>query len=429
MTRPKFGVALAGGGPLGAIWELGALAALDEALIGLDLVDCDVFVGVSSGAFIAAGLANGLAPRTMREIFVERESVKNPFEPERLLRPAIDEYLGRAGMLPQLVANAARRYVEAPRARGFLETWQELARALPTGLFDNAPIGDYLEILLSDQGRSNDFRRLDRQLFVVATDLDTSEAVAFGSHGWDDVPISRAVQASTALPGLYPPVNIHGRSFVDGALMKTLHASVALEAGADLLFCVNPLVPFDAAAAARRSHRKRISIAEQGLPAVMSQTFRSIIHSRMKVAMSRYRHEYPDADILLFEPRRDDAEMFFTNIFSYAERRRLSENAYQAMRADLRRRSDELGPILARHGIGLDRSILADTGRTLDAPAPQLDTRGAQALQQATSQLGRTLDELSVFLEGTLHLQHGVKAPSSRALADQPDGTTSRDVA
>jgi predicted acylesterase/phospholipase RssA len=309
-------------------------------------------------------------------------------------------------MFPHLVAKAARRYVEAPRSQGFLETWQELARALPTGLFDNAPIGDYLAKLLSSEGRCNDFRKLSRHLFIVATDLDTSEAIAFGSPGWDDVPISRAVQASTALPGLYPPVNIHGKSFVNGALMKTLHASVALEAGADLLFCINPLVPFDAAAAARRSHRKRVSIAERGLPTVLSQTFRSIIHSRMSVAMKRYQHEYPHADILLFEPRRDDAEMFFTNIFSYAERRRLSEHAYQAMRDDLRQRSNELAPILARHGLGLDQAILADTRRTLDATVPQIDARSTQALQKATSQLGETLDELGFILEQTLPPQH-----------------------
>ncbi|MGA2568759.1 MAG: patatin-like phospholipase family protein, partial [Pseudolabrys sp.] len=62
MTRRRRGVALAGGGPLGAIWEIGALVALDEALLGLDLADADIYVGVSSGSFIAAGLANGMTP-------------------------------------------------------------------------------------------------------------------------------------------------------------------------------------------------------------------------------------------------------------------------------------------------------------------------------------------------------------------------------
>ena len=61
--RPgKMGIALAGGGPLGGIYEIGALVALEKALKGLTLTDLDVYVGVSSGAFIAAGLANGIGP-------------------------------------------------------------------------------------------------------------------------------------------------------------------------------------------------------------------------------------------------------------------------------------------------------------------------------------------------------------------------------
>jgi NTE family protein len=60
--KPKVALALAGGGPLGAIYEIGALCALDEALEGLDFTALDHYVGVSAGGFIAAGLANGMSP-------------------------------------------------------------------------------------------------------------------------------------------------------------------------------------------------------------------------------------------------------------------------------------------------------------------------------------------------------------------------------
>ncbi len=95
VTRRKRGIALAGGGPLGSIWEIGALVALDEALLGIDFADCDVYVGVSSGSFIAAGLANGISPREMHRMFIESETADDPFEPELLLRPAVGEYLRR----------------------------------------------------------------------------------------------------------------------------------------------------------------------------------------------------------------------------------------------------------------------------------------------------------------------------------------------
>lgn len=111
--------------------------------------------------------------------------------------------------------------------------------------------------MFSRPGRTNDFRKLKCRLFLVATDLDSGESIAFGADGNDTVPISTAVQASAALPGLFPPVEINGRHYVDGALIKTLHASVALKDGADIVFCINPLVPFDADLAARRNLTER----------------------------------------------------------------------------------------------------------------------------------------------------------------------------
>jgi NTE family protein len=396
MTRGMRGVALAGGGPLGAIWEIGALVALDEALLGLDLADVDVYVGVSSGSFIAAGLANDIRPRAMHRMFIESEAADDPFEPELLLRPALKEYLQRLASLPQLMVSATRRYLEAPGA--FFESFQALTRALPTGVFDNAGINDYLAKLFAAPGRTNDFRRLRHKLFLVATDLDSGETVPFGGRGWNDVPIARAVLASAALPGLFPPVEIHGRYYIDGALMRTLHASVALRAGAELLICINPLVPFNADLAARRTGKKPVSLVRSGLPAVLSQTFRAIIHSRMQVGMGRYRKEFPKADVLLFQPSRDDSDMFFTNVFSYSARRRLSEHAYQQTRADLRRRSKALEPILARHGIRLDRAVLADKSRTLARSTGAIRRAGAGMLGRTVIQLDRTLDDLGALL-------------------------------
>jgi predicted acylesterase/phospholipase RssA len=333
----------------------------------------------------------------MYRMFIESEAADDPFGPELLLRPAVGEYLQRLATLPQLFASAARRYIEAPWSNGFFESFQQLARALPTGVFDNAGIGNYLARLFSAAGRTNDFRRLKHRLFLVATDLDSGRVVPFGARGFANVPISQAVLASAALPGLFSPVEIRGRNYVDGALMKTLHASVALREGAKLLFCVNPLVPFNADAAARQEHGKRISIARAGLPAVLSQTFRSIIRSRMQVGMDRYRTDFPDADVLVFEPQPADSEMFFTNVFSYSARRRLSEHAYQRTRADLRRRYRELEPILARHGVSLDRAVLDDKTRTLRRLAGQ--RARATALGLAVHELEHTLDQLSRALK------------------------------
>src|SRR5271157_2646396 len=255
----KVGIALAGGGPLGAIYEIGAL---EKALKGLTLTDLDVYVGVSSGAFVAAGLANGIAPSEMHAMFILDRSHHDPFEPGLLLRPAFGEFARRLMRMPELMQAAAFAYFGATPTRGFIESFMRLTRGLPNGLFDNGAIASYLERLFSQPGRTDDFRKLGRQLFIVATELDSGKSAPFGSPGLDHVPISEAVKASAALPGLYPPARIEGRDYVDGAMKKTLHASVALKAGAKLLICINPLVPYDADLAARAG-AKPVRLAER----------------------------------------------------------------------------------------------------------------------------------------------------------------------
>jgi predicted acylesterase/phospholipase RssA len=396
--RLRAGLALAGGGPLGAVYEIGALNALADCLRGVDLNGLDVYVGVSSGAFLAAGLANGIRPVELSRMFIESDSAFEPFDPSILLKPALREYAQRALSVPPLVLNSLWRYVSDSDGLSLLGSIQRLGRAIPTGVFDGGAIDHYLRQLFTRAGRTNDFRELPHHLFVVATDLDSGHPVEFGAAGHDAVPISTAVQASAALPGLFPPVEIDGRHYVDGALKKTLHASVALKHGVKLLLCVNPLVPFDSE---HPQHHPAAPgrLVEGGLPAVLSQTFRSIIHSRMQVGFERYGLEYKGADVVLFEPNRHDAEMFFTNIFSYASRRRLAEHAYQKTRQELFRRRHELVPVLRRHGVELDLEAVRDPTRQLVRRARKR-ARPSTAIA-ATHRLADTLDDLERWLKAT----------------------------
>ncbi len=398
----RIGLALAGGGPLGAIYEIGALCALAEALPGVDFTALDGYVGVSAGSFIAAGLANGMSPRQLCTSFVENDGPRSDLiRPGLFFRPALGEYAQRLAAVPHLLLQAA--WGVAVQRRNLLAAAERLGRALPTGLFSSAALQRQLAQVFSAPGRTNDFRQLQRRLVLVATDLDSGEAAPFGLPGWDHVPISQAVAASAALPGLFPPEPVNGRWYVDGALKKTLHARVLLDTGLDLVLCLNPLVPFDASAGADGARPHRVlgaqegipRLVEGGLPVVLSQTFRSLIHSRLELGMKGYEASHPGTAILLFEPDHRDPEMFLANTFGYSQRRVLAEHAYQHTRADLRSRRSALRSTLAAHGVVLDEAALDDTRRLL----PPRRRRGrAPARPWPASRAGQTLQRLDEVL-------------------------------
>jgi predicted acylesterase/phospholipase RssA len=388
----KVAIALAGGGPLGAFYELGALHALEEAIVGRELTNFDMYVGVSSGSVVAAGLANGIDTTAMGSIFIHDSSTVLPFTPEMLMRPAFGEYGRRLARLPEALVEIGRLFARDPLHGVWPTMVRSLDKVIPTALFDNGPLERYLHALFAGNGRTDDFRKLKADLLLVATNLNTGASVAFGAAHHDRVPISRAVAASAALPGLYAPVQIDAQHYVDGALIRTMHASLALEAGCELVICINPLVPFDAS---RAPVRRRANLADAGLPDILGQTFRALIHSRMQVGMASYGARFPNADTLLLEPDRGDERLFFANVFRYSGRQSLVDHAYQRTRRDLRAQADALGAILDRHGLALDMKRLRERHRTFSTATRERATRSRQVVQRLGRALGRLERALS----------------------------------
>ncbi len=395
---PKIGLAIAGGGPVGAIYELGALRALDESIKGLRLHEIDVYVGVSSGALIAAGLANRISTAELCRIFMGEEYASLKFDPASFLRPAYREYFDRAAKLPAIMGDTLKRLILHPGHSSVSQLISELGKAVPSGIFDNETISDFLQQAFEITGHGDSFDDLQCQLYVVAVDLDSGAAVRFGSESHRDVSISRAVQASAALPGLYPPVEINGRTFVDGALRRTLHASIALDEGADMVIGINPLVPFDVDAEHLNTHGPIQQLARGGLPLIMSQTFRALIQSRMEAGFRKYYRSHPFADLLLVEPDRGDEEFFFTNIFSYASRKALCEHAYQVTRRDLLAQRRKIGPVLEKRGMSLRLDLLLDEERSLE----QSIGEGNSSHAPVARNLSHILDDLDSALNDSV---------------------------
>jgi len=427
----KIGLALAAGAPEGAIYEIGALRAIDEALDGLDLNNLFIYVGVSAGAFLCANLVNDLTSAQMCRAIVSQEPGEHPFTPETFFTPALAE-LGRSALkVPGLLGRSLWDYVTHLGERSLLGSLTQVSHALPVGIFDNEPIRTYLHKIYTMKDRTDDFRRLaerGKRLVVVATDLDSGQSARFGEPGLDHVPISTAVQASGALPGLYSPVDVDGRHYVDGVLLKTLHASVALEAGSELLICINPIVPVDTVRAVEQGLMRRGKLLDRGLPSVLSQTFRTLVRSRLDVGMAAYERKFKDRDVILFEPKRDDYKMFFTNIFGLSERREVCEHAYQTTRHTLLARYDELAPVFARHGLTLRRDVLEEprllweqVGLDRRKTKGKVDTgnSGHTTIRDLDAALAR-LEQLVANLEGSdpepSPLLHGDPEPVSPLL-------------
>ncbi|CAM2069906.1 Patatin-like phospholipase family protein [Sulfidibacter corallicola] len=394
--RPKIGLAMAGGGPEGAVYEIGAIRALDDAIEGLDVNDLHVYVGVSAGAFVTSCLANNVTSAQLARAVVNIDPHDHLFDPSMFLTPALGLFVKSGMMLPRLMMESIRDYMLNKHEQGLVNSFTRLGRAIPVGLFDNEPLREYLERVFNKPGRTDDFRQLGKKLFVIATDLDTSHAVVFGRGEYAHIPISLAVQASTALPGLYPPVVIEDRSYVDGVLRRTLHASTILDENLDLALCVNPIVPVDTSRSVEEGYMRRGKLTDRGMPTVLSQTFRTLIHSRMRVGFRRYDNQYKGTDLVLIEPEPHDYRMFFTNIFSFSKRKAVAEHAYRSIMRHLASRLEELDPVFEKHGMRLRHDVIfredPDIWKSVDATPYR--KKGP-----VTSNLSDALERLEAVLE------------------------------
>src|SRR5262245_20861122 len=155
---PKIGLALAAGAPEGAIFEIGALRALDEALDGLDFNDLYFYVGVSAGAFLNANLANGLTTAQMCRAIVSHEPGEHPFIPENFFMPDWQAFVRSAGRMPRLVGEGLWDWASHLGSHSLFDSLLRLARGLPSAVFDNAPIRTYLAKIYNIKGRTDDFR-------------------------------------------------------------------------------------------------------------------------------------------------------------------------------------------------------------------------------------------------------------------------------
>jgi NTE family protein len=353
--RSKTALVLGGGGFTGGVYEIGALRALDLLSVNRTVNQFDVYVGTSAGAFVASMAANGITPEEMMRV-VNRQ-VPTPFrdiDVGTLLRPNLAEFARSGVMLPFKLAKIARGLAGQLGSVSAMDLVLALAEVLPSGMYSGSGIEDYVRAVLSDPDRTDDFRLLDNELYLAATDLDTCERIVFGANDWDDVPISTAVRASTALPMVYKPVRVKDRELVDGGIVSTTNLDIAVEAGAKFVVVVNPLVPyvndFSKTESGLLGTRVR-HVSDMGFPQIGYQSFKLLAYQRLHEMARQWEQRYPGVDILLVEPEPNDELMFQTSIMNFTSRVEIARHGFESVTLKLSEDYGQLREVCERHGI------------------------------------------------------------------------------
>jgi NTE family protein len=395
-ARSRTALVLGGGGFTGGVYEIGALRALDLLAVNRTVNQFDVYVGTSAGSFVAALTANGVTPEEMMRVV--NQKVPTPFtdvDRGTLMRPNALEFAQSAALMPLRLLGLARTFVGQRGSMSLIDLAVGIAEALPSGLYDGGAIQDYLEAVLSDPDRTGDFRLLENELFLTATDLDTCERIVLGGPEWDEVPIPRAVAASTALPMVYKPVEIKGRHLVDGGIRSTTNVDVAVEAGAKFVIVVNPLVPyvndFQKVIPTMLGSRVR-RVRDMGFPQIGYQAFKLLAHQRLHEAVQHWKEEYPGVDIILIEPDPNDELMFETNILNFTRRVEIARHGFESVTLRLASQYDEIKAVCARHGIEISAARVRKVVRRF-AKEREKTAAWRRILEQTTGALLRQSEE------------------------------------
>jgi predicted acylesterase/phospholipase RssA len=394
--RSKTALVLGGGGFTGGVYEIGALRALDLLAVNRTVNQFDVYVGTSAGSFVASLVANGVTPEEMMRVV--NQQVPTPFrdvDRGTLMRPNLLEFAQSAALLPLRMVGLVRNFIGNIGDTTVIDVAVGLAEGLPSGMYDSKAVEEYLDAVLGDPDRANDFRLLQNELFLTATDLDTCERIVLGGPEWDDVPISRAVSASTALPMVYKPVEIKGRHLVDGGIRSTTNVDLAVEAGAKFVIVVNPLVPyvndFQKVIPTMLGSRVR-RVADMGFPQVGYQAFKLLAHQRLHEAVKYWEEKYPGVDIILIEPEPNDELMFETNILNFTKRVEIARHGFESVTVKLAEDYDRVRELAAKHGIEISATRVRKVIRKF-AKEKERTAAWRRILEQTTGALVRQSEE------------------------------------
>ncbi len=361
-AKSRTAICLCGGGITGALYEIGALAALDQLFDPRALVagterpfttnDFDVYVGTSAGAFLATVLAGGVrAPRMLASVLDDDPSFF-PIRRTDVYRSDLRQLLGVAKDVVEFALGLLFRAGKGTLSISDLVT--QLSDLLPAGIFSLRHYEQFLTSFFVHHGLPQAFGDSRRELYITANDLDSGHRAIFGMGRLTDAPIAKAICASSAIPLFFEPVHWDGRDYIDGAEGKVAHGDIAIDRGCQLLVVINPLVPYH-----NEPYREDLPtmfmgarhIRHKGMLAVYQQATKMSTRTKLHQELRRYRSAHPDTEILLIEPSEEDGDMFMHNPMSMEYRKQLLRYGYESARRALLADLPRWREAFARQGV------------------------------------------------------------------------------
>ncbi|MCL4810788.1 MAG: hypothetical protein KJ062_23760, partial [Thermoanaerobaculia bacterium] len=221
-----------------------------------------------------------------------------------------------------------------------------------------------LRELFRRHGATNDFRKLGRRLFIGATDQDAREHVLFGEPGLDDVPISLAIQASLSINPAFGATKIRDRYYIDGAVTRTSDFTEAMKKGADLIFVLDPLVPYVSKGNSGFASRR-------GLLYNVDQDIRTVSFTRFETTRYWVLRQRPDVSLYTFLPSNRQRKLLSVNPMDHRPFLSVWRGAYLSTLQRIHFLRHRMCGDLAAHGLALDLSRAEAVAARLEAtPTP-----------------------------------------------------------
>ena len=313
--KPGIALVLSGGATKAFYFHLGVLKVLHSENI-------TSIVGSSAGAVIGAFIASGvtvdalLTSLVQKQVYLARlDTWIKTLTSDMLFRP---KYLDITRQSLETVVSGVKFLASLPCLLNkdvIAEAIDELINSQShiSGFFDTVALENLFRLLLP----SGDFANTKIDLYVTGTSLDSHRRGVFNglysfmddeNEFMTDVPIFKAVRASATIPGMFEPIKIKDKYYIDGEIKQTLSADIGVHL-ADKVIVSHTYQPLYLNGAG--------SIYDMGWVNIIKQSTSIVLSERIAVWRHIYEQQNPNKEILWIQPEPEDIEFFLAPEFSF----------------------------------------------------------------------------------------------------------------